>query len=111
MPRGQATAFRLGLEKRRADEVLEWRTFAAAHESAFGPTPTTWAVQQVVGYLGYPGRGADVTGTVAPDPIRPWASFNHLMAIAASVTPAARCPAIRDVSLNRNRQLTVAFSL
>jgi len=60
---------------------------------------------------GYPGRGADVTGTVAPDPIRPWASFNHLMAIAASVTPAARCPAIRDVSLNRNRQLTVAFSL
>jgi len=35
MPRGQATAFRLGLEKRRADEVLEWRTFAAAHESAF----------------------------------------------------------------------------
>jgi len=39
MPRGQATAFRLGLEKRRADEVLEWRTFAAAHESAFGPKP------------------------------------------------------------------------
>jgi hypothetical protein len=33
------------------------------------------------------------------------------MAIAASVTSVARCPAIRDASLvNQNRQLTVAFS-
>jgi HlyD family secretion protein len=34
----------------------------------------------------------------------------RVVAIAASVTPAARCPAFRDAFLNRNRQLTVAFS-
>ena len=96
MPRGQATAFRLGLEKRRADEVLEWRTFAAAHESAFGPTPTTWAVQQVVGYLGYPGRGADVTGTVAPDPIRPWASFEACSAFTRVTACTLALSPIRD---------------
>ena len=70
MPRGQATAFRLGLEKRRADEVLEWRTFAAAHESAFGPTPTTWAVQQVVSCMGSSGHAADAVVTAAHDPLR-----------------------------------------
>ena len=101
----------LAFIRKRARSEAEGKDRTLTVISAYGPTPTTWAVQQVVGYLGYPGRGADVTGTLAPDPIRPWASFNHLMAIAASVTPAARCPAIRDVSLNRNRQLTVAFSL
>jgi hypothetical protein len=34
------------------------RIFGAVHESGFGPTRTTWAVQQVVGYLGYSGRSA-----------------------------------------------------
>jgi hypothetical protein len=33
--------------------------------SASGPTPTIWAVQHVVGYLGYSGRDADVVVTAA----------------------------------------------
>ena len=33
-----------------------------------GPTPTNSAVQQVVGYLGYSGRDADVVVTAALDP-------------------------------------------
>jgi hypothetical protein len=36
--------------------------------SASGPTRTTSAVQQVVDYLGYSGRGADVVVTAALDP-------------------------------------------
>ncbi len=36
--------------------------------SLTGPTPTTSAVQQVVGYLGYSGRDADVVVTAALDP-------------------------------------------
>src|SRR5215471_7212327 len=32
----------------------------ALHESASGPTLRTWAVQQVVSYLGYTGRAANV---------------------------------------------------
>ena len=33
-----------------------------------GPTPPTFAVQQVVGYLGYTGRAAYVVATAAHDP-------------------------------------------
>jgi hypothetical protein len=36
--------------------------------SAIGPTRTTWALQQLVGYLGHSGRDADVVMTAAPDP-------------------------------------------
>jgi hypothetical protein len=43
------------------------RMFAAVHESVAGPTRTTWAVKQVVGYLGYSGRDADVVVTAALD--------------------------------------------
>jgi len=35
-----------------------------------GPTRTTWALQQIVGCLGYSGRDADVVVMAAPDPIR-----------------------------------------
>src|SRR4029077_15168863 len=33
-----------------------------------GPTLPTWALQQVVGYLGYTGRGPDALTTAALDP-------------------------------------------
>jgi hypothetical protein len=33
-----------------------------------GPTRTTWALQQIVGYLGYSGRDADVVATAVWDP-------------------------------------------
>ena len=36
--------------------------------SGLGPTQPTWAVQQVVGYLGYTGRGAGVVAKAAFDP-------------------------------------------
>ena len=41
-----------------------------APTSGCGPTLPTFAVQQVVGYLGYSGRAADVVATAAPDPLR-----------------------------------------
>ena len=37
--------------------------------SALGPVLPTWAVQQVVGYLRYTGRAADVVVTAAHDPL------------------------------------------
>ncbi len=36
--------------------------------SALGPILPTWAVQQVVGYLGYTGRGANTVARAARDP-------------------------------------------
>jgi len=48
------------------------RSFAAVHESGSGPTLPIFAVQQVVGYLGYTGRAADVVATAAYDPKRSW---------------------------------------
>jgi hypothetical protein len=36
--------------------------------TAYGPTLPTFALQQVVGYLGYTGRAADVVATAACDP-------------------------------------------
>jgi len=33
-----------------------------------GPTRTTWALRQIVGYLGYSGRDADVVVTTALGP-------------------------------------------
>jgi len=36
--------------------------------TACGPVLTTWALQQVVGYLEYTGRAADVVVTAANDP-------------------------------------------
>jgi hypothetical protein len=38
--------------------------------SADGPTPPTWAIQQVGGYLGYTGRRANVFAKAAHDPSR-----------------------------------------
>ena len=38
--------------------------------SGFGPRLPTWALQQVVGYLGYTGRDVDVVATAAHDPKR-----------------------------------------
>ena len=50
--------------------VLRSRAIIAAKQrmSFVGPTPTTTAVQQVVGYLGYSGRDGDVVMTAAFDP-------------------------------------------
>jgi hypothetical protein len=38
--------------------------------AGIGPTPTTWAVQQVVGYLGHTGSDANVVAEAALDPFR-----------------------------------------
>jgi len=38
--------------------------------SLSGPTLPTWALQQVVGYLRYTGRHANVVGKAARDPQR-----------------------------------------
>jgi len=35
-----------------------------------GPTLPTWALQQVVGYLGYTGRDANIAAKAARDPNR-----------------------------------------
>jgi Tfp pilus assembly major pilin PilA len=35
-----------------------------------GPRLTTWALQQVVSFLGYNGRAANVAATAESDPIR-----------------------------------------
>ena len=44
---------------------MERGAFAAPLESGNGPTLTTWALQQVVSYLGYTGRAADVVARAA----------------------------------------------
>jgi len=41
---------------------------------AIGPVLPTWAVQQVVGYLRYTGRAADVVVTAAHDPEQKFAA-------------------------------------
>jgi hypothetical protein len=50
----------------RSDEVS-----GTAH---FGPTLPTWALQQVVSYLGYTGRDANVVAEAAFDPMQ---TFNR----------------------------------
>ena len=62
-----------------------------------GPTPPTFAVQQVVGYLGYTGRAADVVATAAYDPEETFdhelscndESYNPLTVAAYSITSSA----------------------
>src|SRR5215831_20093525 len=54
--------------RRRGDRITG--SFAALHMSPPGPTRTTWALQQVVRYLGYTGRAADVAARAAFDPER-----------------------------------------
>jgi hypothetical protein len=49
---------------------LVFNAFAAVQESGCGPRLTTWALQQVVSFLGYSGRAADVASTTAHDPSR-----------------------------------------
>jgi len=44
--------------------------FAALRQSGFGPGLPTLAAAQVVGYLGYTGRHANVAATAALDPLR-----------------------------------------
>jgi len=46
---------------------------AAVHMSPYGPTLPTWALQQVVGYLGYTGHQIDVVVTAARDPLQTFA--------------------------------------
>ena len=60
----------------------------ARHESGYGPTPTTWAMQQVVGYLGYSGRHAPVVVTAALDRLPPF-PIDPVRAENASERPSA----------------------
>jgi hypothetical protein len=48
--------------------------FAALHEAAIGPGLTTWALQQVVRFLGYTCRQTNVVVTAAHDPLPTWTS-------------------------------------
>jgi hypothetical protein len=41
--------------------------------SVVGPTPPSWALQQVVSLLGYTGRHTNVVGMTAYDPKQSWA--------------------------------------
>jgi hypothetical protein len=50
--------------------------------AAIGPTLPTWALQQVVGYLRYTGRDANVVAKAAldpkqPPPVDPASTFRH----------------------------------
>ena len=71
--------------------------FVALHMSLPGPTLPTFAVQQVVGYLGYTGRAADVVATAAYDPEETFdhelscndESYNPLTVAAYSITSSA----------------------
>jgi len=66
--------------------------------SLIGPTLSTFAVQQVVGYLGHTGRAADVVVTAAYDPKPPFVQassckrrgHNSLALAAYSITSSAR---------------------
>src|SRR5215467_12673481 len=53
-----------------------------------GPTRTTWALQQIVGDLGYSGRDADVVVTAALDPQRK--SPRHSIRLAGTMEREAR---------------------
>src|ERR1700747_1083257 len=56
------------------DDQIVLYVDSAPGRSAVGPRPPTWAQQQVGGYLGYSGRGADAFGKAARDPQR---TFRH----------------------------------
>jgi len=49
--------------------------------AGIGPTLPTWGLQQVVGYLRYTGRDADVVAKAAldpkPPPVDPASTFRH----------------------------------
>src|SRR5215472_16883660 len=51
-----------------------WFLFNACGDAmtAFGPTRTTWALQQVVRYLRHTGHGADAVAEAARDPQQTW---------------------------------------
>jgi len=49
------------------DSIVACQQNAADFFDSIGPTLPTWAVQQVVGYLGYTGRTANVIAKAALD--------------------------------------------
>ena len=64
--------------------------------AALGPKPPTWAVQQVGGYLGYSGCDAAVVVTTALDPNRSFAQVPSCKRESHNSLAAARSPQLRQ---------------
>jgi hypothetical protein len=57
---------------RLSDEMRRWSA-----QPVSGPTPPTCTVHQVVSYLGYTGRDANLFGEAALDPLRTFSGYTN----------------------------------